>query len=99
MSTLTLTTHAAVRMAQRGVMPKDAELIVLVGTQIDDGYLVRDSDYQEVEHALKRLLQRLRRVVGKRLIVKNGRIVTVYHPTAKYQRRLLRDARENNLHE
>ena len=69
MSTLTLTTHAAVRMAQRGIMPKDAELIVLIGTEVDDGYLVREKDYQEVEHALKRIMPRCRRLVGKRLVV------------------------------
>jgi hypothetical protein len=76
MSTLTLTTHAAVRMAQRGIMPKDSELIVLIGTEVSDGYLVREKDYQELEHALKRWLQGFRRVVGKRLVVSSGHIVT-----------------------
>jgi len=82
MSTLTLTNHAAVRMAQRGIIPKDSELIVLIGTEVDDGYLVRDKDYQEVEHALKHFLQRCRRIVGKRLIVKNDRIVTEVVPVS-----------------
>lgn len=94
MKTPTLTNHAAVRMAQRGIMPKDSELIVLIGTEVDDGYVVRTQDYQEVEHALKRFLQRCRRIIGKRLIVTNGRIVTAYHPSKKYQRRLLRDAQD-----
>ena len=61
MSFLTTTKHAAVRMSQRGIMARDAELIVLIGTEIDDGYLVRERDYQEAEHRLKRLLQRFRR--------------------------------------
>lgn len=99
MSTLTLTSHAAMRMAQRGILPKDSELIVLIGTEVEDGYFVRDKDFQDVEHALKRLLQRLRHVVGKRLIASNGRIVTVYHPSQKYRRRLLHGARDDNLYE
>jgi hypothetical protein len=97
MGTLSLTKHAAVRMAQRGMLPKDAELIVLIGTEVDDGYFVREQDYQQVEHALKRLLQRLRRVVGKRLVVQGNRIVTAYHPSEKYQRRLLRNAQQGDL--
>jgi hypothetical protein len=97
MSTLTLTTHAAVRMAQRGIMPKDSELILLIGTEVNDGYLVREKDYQELEHALKRWLQGFRRVVGKRLIVSSGRIVTAYHASKQYERRLLHDAQERDL--
>lgn len=97
MSALTITEHAAVRMSQRGIMPKDAELIVLIGTEVDDGYLVREKDYQEAEHALKRLLQSFRRLVGKRLVVKSGQIVTAYHPSKNYKRGLLRDARNSNL--
>lgn len=94
MNTLTLTNHAAVRMAQRGILIKDSELIMLIGTEVDDGYLVLARDFQEVERALKTFLQRCRRIVGKRLIVTNGRIVTAYHPSKKYQRRLLRNAQE-----
>jgi len=89
-STLILTNHAAVRMAQRGIMPKDSDLIALIGTQVDDGYLVREQDYREVEHAMKRFLQRLRRVVGKRLVVQGNRVVTAYHSSEKHERRLLR---------
>lgn len=95
MSALTITNHAAVRMAQRGIMPKDAELIVLIGTEVEDGYLVRDKDYQEIEHALKRFLQRIRRLKGKRLVVSKGHIVTAYHPSRRYQRRLLQGVRES----
>jgi len=98
MNTLTLTNHAVVRMAQRGIMTKDSELIVLIGTEVDDGYLVLSRDYQEVERALKTFLQRCRRIVGKRLVVTNGHIVTAYHPSKKCQRKLLRDAQECDLY-
>ena len=90
MSTLTITAHAAVRMAQRSIQTKDAELIALIGTEVDDGYLVREKDYQQVERMLKAFLSRFRRVVGKRLVVADGSIVTAYHATRRQQRRLLR---------
>ena len=99
MGALTLTNHATIRMAQRGIVQKDAELIALIGTEVDDGYYVREQDYQQIENALKKILERLKRLVGKRLIVQNNRIVTAYHPSRKCRRRLLRDAREANRFE
>jgi hypothetical protein len=90
MSKLAITTHAAVRMAQRGMNLKDSELIILIGTEVDDGYLVRSKDYQEMERLLKKLLQRLRRVVGKRLVIAEDRIVTAYHASKACQRQMLR---------
>jgi RNA-binding protein YhbY len=97
MKSLTLTGHAAMRMAQRSIKFKDAELIALIGTEVEDGYLVRVKDYQEVETQLKRLLNRLRRIVGKRLVVADGTIVTAYHASRTYQRQLLRNAYESDL--
>jgi hypothetical protein len=94
MNRLMMTSHAAVRMAQRSISMKDSELIVLIGTEVGDGYLVRNEDYQEVERVLKNLLQRFRRVVGKRLVVAEGRIVTAYHASKTCQRRMLRNAHE-----
>jgi hypothetical protein len=60
MSTLLPTRHGAVRMAQRGFNVSDVELIAMVGTEVEDGYLVRHADYQEIERILKRFLERLR---------------------------------------
>ena len=99
MNSLILTGHAAMRMAQRSIKYRDAELIALIGTEVHDGYLVRVKDYQEVDRQLKLLLDRLRRIVGKRLIVADGKIVTAYHTSRNFQRRLLRNSRKSGLHE
>ena len=96
MSALTITRHAAARMSQRGMMLNDAEIIVQIGSQVDDGYLVREKDYREVEHRLEQFLQDVRRLVGKRLVVKNGQIVTAYRPSKTNERRLIRAARDSN---
>lgn len=99
MRELAITNHAAVRMAQRNISVKDSELIALIGTEVDEGYLVRARDYQEVERLLKELIERFRRLIGKRLIIAEGRIVTAYHTSKACQRRILRDAHECDIYE
>jgi len=94
MNTLALTGHAAVRMAQRNIKIKDAELITLIGTEVEDGYFVRTKDGLELERFLSDLLERIKRIRGKRLVVANGTIVTAYRPSKRYQRQLLRSAHE-----
>jgi hypothetical protein len=97
MGELTLTNHAAVRMAQRGIDVRDAELITVIGTIVDDGYYVRNKDCDNVERILKNLLDRVRRIRGKRLVVASGQIVTAYHISKGCQRRLLRNAQERDI--
>jgi hypothetical protein len=97
MNALMVTDHAAVRMAQRSIRIKDSDLIAMIGTEVDDGYLVTAHDYQRVEREIKQFLERIRRIRGKRLVVVSGQIVTAYHPSKKCERRLLRGARENDL--
>ena len=97
MSTLTITNHAAIRMAQRGIQAKDAELIALIGTEVEQGYLIREKDYRQVEQRLKSFLNRFKRLVGKRLVVADGTIVTAYHTSRKHERQLLRRARESQV--
>ena len=97
MLALKATDHARERMAQRSFADGDAELIAMIGTVVSDGYLVRAKDCQAVERKIKRLLQRIRRLRGKRLIVEDGRIVTAYHASRREERRLMRYAHECDL--
>jgi hypothetical protein len=53
-----MTKHAKRRMAQRGIKLKDAELIEIIGTPVDDGYLVLTKDCQSAEREIKQLLDR-----------------------------------------
>jgi hypothetical protein len=99
MTGLVLSDHATVRMAQRSVSLPDAELITLIGTEVTDGYLVRAQDCQQIEMNLKRFLDRVRRLQGKRLVVAEGRIVTAYQASRRNERRLLRNAHERDLSE
>lgn len=97
MTATTITRHAAVRMAQRGIPLKDAELIQLIGSEVDDGYLVRDKDCQAVERLMKSLLQRVQHLKGKRLVIAEGRIITAYHAGPRQKRRLLRQTCKRNF--
>ncbi len=66
-------------------------------TEVEGGYLVLDKDYKELERQLKGLLQRLRRVIGKRLVLDGGRVLTAYHASGRQRRRLMRKASERDL--
>lgn len=97
MSELILTNHATIRMAQRGFKLRDAELITLLGSEVEGGYLVRDKDCIEIEKMLRSLLEQIRRIRGKRLVVEKSAIVTAYFPTREKKRRILRGAFERDL--
>lgn len=99
MTAFTLTNHAAIRMAQRGISLGDAELAALIGIEVDDGYLVLAKHCKKLESELKALLDRVRRLEGKRLVTAKGRLVTVYHTSKRHARQLLRDAQESDFDE
>jgi len=97
MTVFTLTDHAAIRMAQRGMSLADAELAVLIGTEVDDGHLVLEKNCRCLEGQLKALIDRVMKLRGRRVVTASGRIVTAYHASRRRTRRLLRNAQERDL--
>jgi len=91
-----VTQHAIQRMTQRGLKPDDLDLIMLIGTEVEGGYLVRSRDRQAAESELKRLLKQVRRLDGTRLVVESGTVVTAYRAGRKTERRLVRSAAERD---
>ena len=79
MITEVLTQHALIRMAQHGIKIEDAELIMMIGTEVEDGQFVRTKDCQTFEHAVKQLIERVWRLNGKRVVLVGDRVVTAYH--------------------
>jgi hypothetical protein len=79
MKALLTTPHGALRMAQRGISASDVELMQLIGTEVEGGYLVREKDVELVDHELKRFCNRIRKLVGKRLVLNSSTVVTAYH--------------------
>ena len=90
MTSLEVTNHAAIRMAQRALSQEDIDLIVALGTEVPDGYLVRDADANRVIEELRREIQKIERVRGKLAVVAGNKLVTAYAATRQKQRRLLR---------
>lgn len=99
MSELRTTAHSLQRMSQRGLTNRSLEIVTLIGTEVEGGYLVREKDFQTYERNLKRQLDEARKLVGKRIVIEGCRIVTAYHASAGKQRKLLRRASERSLEE
>jgi len=72
----------------------DTELIVNFGTAVDDGYIFLGKNCDEVESELKAAMQRVRHLRGKRVVLKEGNLVTAYHATRKTTRKLLNRGEE-----
>jgi hypothetical protein len=89
MTDLTVTDHALVRMAQRGIPPSDVDLIVALGSEVEDGILVCKKDLQSLERTVRHILKRLKRIEGKRLVVTNGHLITAFHASPRECRRLI----------
>jgi hypothetical protein len=82
-------------MAQRGIAEPDVKLITSFGTEVEGGYIFREKDFQARDRELRQERQRLRRLVGKRVVIRDGScVVTAYHVDGEKERRLLRGARE-----
>ncbi len=97
MKAMSLTNHAIVRAIQRGISDDDLSLIMLIGTEVADGFFVRNKDCEATERHLRHLADRVRRLKGKRMVVAEDRIVTTYHASHKTERRLLRRAEQRNF--
>ena len=91
------TRHAVSCMAQRDIGDDDLDLIMMIGTEVEDGYIVLTRDCKAAEGELKRLLDRVRRLNGKRLVVEGNQVITTYHAGDGTRRQLIRRAEEREL--
>lgn len=88
---LALTAHAEIRAQQRGIQKSDIPLIVAVGTPVDDDSVflkARDVD-REIQQ-LKRRISALERLSGCRVVLGRETVVTVYRPSRRTEKSLLR---------
>lgn len=99
MKTAEITPHALTRFAQRGMRVGDLDLILWLGTEVHDGYLVRSKDCQVVVRQLKRLIDRVRRLNGRRVVVADNRVITAYRACPRTEHRLLRNAERRALND
>jgi hypothetical protein len=97
MSVLDLSGHAAIRLAQRALRINDVELAMLIGVEVEGGYLVRDRDSEAAVRDLTQMAERVRRMAGVRIVSEGPTIVTAYHTTRRKRRYLLRTAEARNM--
>ena len=97
MSNNMLTNHAAIRMAQRGFTNHDIDIIQQIGIAVDGGYFMREKECREAERNLKKLLYRLRKLEGARLVMANNQVITAYHAAKTKTQRLLRNTEDREF--
>ena len=83
--------HATKRCAQRGVRPDDLDLALRIGTATEDGIYVREADVRTEVAELKRVIVRLERLKGLYIACPDRTVVTVYRPSHRRERRILRN--------
>jgi hypothetical protein len=86
---IVLSSHASTRMRQRGVLQSDILVIVEAGTPVDeDSVFLLDRDVDR--EIRKREIAALQRLRGCRVVIAGETVVTVYRPSRKTEKRLLR---------
>ncbi len=98
MTDLTYSPHAETRMQQRGIRKTDIPIILEYGTQIDDEtYFMRNRDAVHEIETRKREIQTLSRLVNRKVVIRNGRVITAYPSNSADQKRTLRRGRQKGL--
>lgn len=88
---LTLSSHATDRIRQRGFRESDIPVIVEAGTPIgDDSIYLRAQDVDREIRKHKRAIAALERLCGCRVVIEGRRVITIYRPSYKTEKKLLR---------
>ena len=91
MPDITYSSHAETRMQQRGIRKTDIPIILACGTQIDDEtYFMRNRDAVREIETRKREIQTLSRLANRKVVIRNGRVITAYPSNLADQKRTLR---------
>ena len=98
MNDIIYTRHAKIRMQQRGIRESDIPIILACGTQIDDEtWLMCNRDATREIEARKREIQTLSRLANRKVVIRNGRVITAYPSNSTDQKRTLRRGRHKGL--
>ena len=87
-----ITHHAVSRLRQRGKSESDLELVVRHGTEVRDGFFLRDCDAAAAIRQRKQEISRLEHLKGLYVVINPERtsLITSYHPHKTKKRRLMR---------
>lgn len=91
----TYSTHAEMRMCQRGIRKADVELVLRHATSIDDHvYFLSNKDADREIRQRRLEIQMLERLRNQKVVVDGDAVVTCYPSQRKDQKRTLRRGRE-----
>ena len=98
MTDIIYTRHAETRLQQRGIRKTDIPIILACGTQIDDEtWLMCNRDAAREIEARKREIQTLSRLANRKVVIRDGRVITAYPSNPSDQKRTLRRGRQKGL--
>ena len=98
MTAIAYSSHAKMRMRQRGIRNRDITLILECGTRIDDEtWLMRDRDVRREIETRKREIQALERLASKKVVMRDEQVVTAYSSRPDDQKRTLRRGRRKGM--
>ena len=83
--------HANRRIRQRGLRERDIGVVLEAGSPVDDcSVMLLRRDVDQAIAARKREIATLERLRGCRVVLQAETLVTVYRPTRRTEKRLLR---------
>ena len=89
-----LSQHADKRIRQRGLRECDIDVILSAGSPVgDDSHMLLDQDVDRTVRCLKREIAALERLRGCRAVLQSDKLITVYRPSKRTDKRLLRRAK------
>ncbi len=98
MTDIIYTRHAKTRMQQRGIRKSDIPIILACGTQVDDEtYFMSKRDATREIETRKREIQTLSRLANRKVVIRDGRVITAYPSSPNDQKRTLRRGRQKGL--
>ncbi len=98
MKDITITRHGEIRMAQRGINNMDLALVRAFGTKVgQDRILLTKRTAAEITQALKKQIAQVEHAKGKLLVLKDGRLVTAYHPTKRIRKKRRRKTKSSSF--
>ena len=98
MIALGYTRHAEMRMQQRGIRKNDIALILACATQIDDEtWILRNRDVSRQIESRKREIRALERLANRKIVVREGCVITAYSSRRPDQKRTLRRGRRTGM--
>ncbi len=98
MTDIIYTRPAKTRMQQRGIRKSDIPIILACGTKIDgETYFMRNRDANREIEIRKREIQTLSRLANRKVVIRDGRVITAYPSSSNDQKRTLRRGRQKGL--